>query len=371
MNRRREPLIEALQRDNLNTLVRKLLVIAVVLGSPTIVAAIVLVGPKDPVVRWGYPPLLAYLALYVWVLLKRPNRVIAFSRTTLVLFDLAWMAGTIVRLRIAADATTGFYSLFPTIFMGLVIFEVVGFLFFSPRGALVHSGALAGGVVVAGVIGWAEQRDPNAHLVELMRYAVFLVVVGLLLQVLSRAKARLTLAVTAAQHASAEALVMRDMAYRDALTGVANRRRLIEELTFQAQRVDADYPVGIVYFDLDLFKQINDVHGHAVGDEVLRAVAAVAGRLVRQVDLVARLGGEEFVIVAPGTGVGRAEQLAERLRRTLPEEVEQAAGAPVTASFGVVALHRGESADAVLTRVDALMYEAKTTGRDRVVASVA
>ena len=369
--RRDADLLESLHRDNINTLVRRVLAIAVAVGSPTIASAIVVAGPSDPVVRWGYPPMLAYLAVYAWVLLRRPRQVIAFSRITLLVFDAAWFAGMIVRLRIADDSTSGWSSLFPTIFMGLVIFEVVGFLFFSPRGALLHSGVLALAVVAGGVIGWATQLHPSTHLIDLLRYAVFLIVIALLLYVLSRAKARLALAVAAAQQASDEALVMRDMAYRDALTGVANRRRLVEELTFQAGRVADDYPVAIVYFDLDLFKQINDVHGHAVGDEVLRAVAAVAGRLVRQVDLVARLGGEEFVIVAPGTGIGRAEQLAERLRRVLPEEVERAAGAPVTASFGVVALHHGETADAALTRVDSLMYEAKTSGRDRVVASVA
>ena len=368
-DRRRPERLEPVYRDNLHALVRKAVVVAIAVGSPTIAAAIVVAGPKDPVVQWGYPPLLVYLAVYAWVLLRRPQHVVTFSRVTLVLLDVAWFVGMVVRARAGEDVSAGWHALFPTILMGLVVFEVVGFLFFSPRGALVHAGGVAAGALAAGLIGMVPRADGMRHLVDLGRYCVFLVVIALLLHVLSRAKARLAVAVSAAEHAEGEALVMRDMAYRDALTGLANRRRLVEELTFQSARVEPDFPVAIVYFDLDLFKQVNDVHGHAVGDDVLRAVAGVAGALVRQVDLVARLGGEEFVIVAPGTGVDRARQLAERLRVLLPEEVRQAAGVPVTASFGVVALRKGEAADAALDRVDVLMYEAKQTGRDRVVAA--
>ena len=156
------------------------------------------------------------------------------------------------------------------------------------------------------------------------------------------------------------------MAYLDELTGIANRRRLMEELGHQSGLVTADHPVSVVYFDLDRFKQLNDTRGHELGDRVLRQVAEVADRLVRDGDLLARLGGEEFVVVTPDTDHHRATQLAERLREALPVELSVTVGAAVTASFGVTELRAGEDPASVLRRVDTLMYRAKADGRDRV-----
>nr|WP_237728301.1 GGDEF domain-containing protein [Cellulomonas sp. APG4] len=161
---------------------------------------------------------------------------------------------------------------------------------------------------------------------------------------------------------------MRDIAYLDALTGLANRRRLLEELAERSQQVSPQNPVALVYFDLDHFKEVNDTYGHGVGDQVLCLVARAASRVVRQHDLVARVGGEEFVVVAPGTDRDRAVQLAERLRAVLPQEVGEALGLQITGSFGVVLLEPAEPPLAALDRVDALMYDAKTSGRDRVIS---
>src|SRR5690606_27053422 len=185
--------------------------------------------------------------------------------------------------------------------------------------------------------------------------------------VLSRTKERLADAVARASRADAAAVRLRDMAYLDELTGIANRRRLLEELGHQATLVGPDHPVSVVFFDLDHFKTVNDTHGHATGDRVLQLVARTAEGVVREGDVLARLGGEEFVIVAPGTVHQRAAQLAERLRELLREVVQVDLGVAVTASFGVTELRAGEAPAAVLARVDALMYGAKREGRDRVV----
>ncbi|MCU1431113.1 MAG: hypothetical protein JWP95_218 [Actinotalea sp.] len=354
--------------DTLSWLVRRVVLLALAVGCPTILVLSVVLGPDDELIRYGYPPLLACLLVYAWVLVRRPDRTVAFSRATLALLDVAWLVGMVVRLRTADPVDAGWHDLFPTTFMGLIIFLVIGYLFFSPRSAVLHAGALTAGALVAGLVGLLARPGGSVHVIDLVRFCITVLVLTLLLHVLSRAKARLPGAVAAALVAADEAHLMRDMAYLDALTGIANRRRLIEELTFQSDRVADEHPVAIVYFDLDRFKVVNDTHGHGMGDEVLVRTAAVATSLVRQTDVVARLGGEEFVIVAPGTDHEAATLLAERLRETLPVELGADPGVPVTASFGVATLLPGEAAADALDRVDLLMYRAKSAGRDRVVS---
>jgi diguanylate cyclase (GGDEF)-like protein len=127
----------------------------------------------------------------------------------------------------------------------------------------------------------------------------------------------------------------------------------------------------VVYLDIDHFKTINDEQGHLVGDQVLAAVAVAIQRQVRAGHLVARLGGEEFVVVAPGMTLAVAREMAEGLRRAFPVAVARETGIRVTASFGVAVLHHDEAPTAVLERVDALMYQAKRAGRDTVVVAAA
>jgi diguanylate cyclase (GGDEF)-like protein len=161
---------------------------------------------------------------------------------------------------------------------------------------------------------------------------------------------------------------------RDPLTGLANRKQLEErmkaELSF-ARRHGSE--VSVVLADVDRFKSVNDTHGHLTGDAVLKHVAQVIGAAVRVEDLVARFGGEEFVVVARGTPILGGQQLGERLRTALerfPILVEGVA-LNITASFGVASIACvGEpSVAALLARADARMYRAKELGRNRVVAS--
>ncbi len=362
---RREHDADVSYRDTFNELVRRVLVIALAVGCPTILVMIVLLGPSEPVVRWGYPPLLVVLLVYAFVLARRPARVVGFSRITLAALEAVWVAGMAARVATADDVDVAWLNLFPTFFMAVVLFVVLGFLFFGPRGALWNAGAVTASVLGAGLAALLAVDGGTRHVAALVRFCVALAIIALFLHVLARAQGRLAVAVVAAQRAAEEALHMRDMAYLDPLTGIANRRRLVEELSFQAAGAGPDAPVAVVYFDLDRFKAINDEHGHAVGDEVLCAVAAVAAAQVRRDDVVGRLGGEEFVVVAPGTTYEQGLALAERLRVALPD-VGAARGIEVTASFGVTMLRPGETPSSVLDRVDALMYEAKAGGRDRV-----
>ncbi len=277
-----------------------------------------------------------------------------------------WLALIVGRAGEAADAASAWGSLTPTPMLDVIVCLVVGFLFQRTRTALIHGGTYAVAVTATLAASMARLPGGEAYVGPTLRYSVYLVVVLMLLLVLSVAKERVAAALADAARADATASRMRDMAYLDELTGIANRRRLMEELGHQSGLVTADHPVSVVYFDLDRFKQLNDTRGHELGDRVLRQVAEVADRLVRDGDLLARLGGEEFVVVTPDTDHRRATQLAERLREALPVELSVTVGAAVTASFGVTELRAGEDPASVLRRVDTLMYRAKADGRDRV-----
>jgi len=161
---------------------------------------------------------------------------------------------------------------------------------------------------------------------------------------------------------------------RDPLTGLPNRRQLDESLCAElsyARRHGTE--VSVIMADLDRFKQINDTHGHIVGDAVLRHVAHVMTSIVRVEDLVARFGGEEFVVIARGTPLIGGAQLAERLRVALDGRIACAGGVAlrVTSSFGVasIACVADASPTALLVCADERLYRAKAAGRNRVVAS--
>ncbi|HEY3910868.1 MAG TPA: PleD family two-component system response regulator [Stellaceae bacterium] len=163
------------------------------------------------------------------------------------------------------------------------------------------------------------------------------------------------------------------LALIDELTGLYNRRYLCAHLDELIDRVNQDGAgAALLLFDIDHFKQVNDTRGHAAGDAVLRELAARAQSAVRSVDLVARLGGEEFAVVMPETGPAIAAAVAERLRVAVASEpfIDRAAGAEmrITISIGAtVAVAGREDRDRLLKRADEALYEAKMGGRDRVV----
>ena len=164
---------------------------------------------------------------------------------------------------------------------------------------------------------------------------------------------------------------LRELAETDALTGLANRRAALLRLDAELQRRKREGgQIGLVFVDIDHFKQINDQHGHASGDRVLTAVAGLLRQLVRASDTVARLGGEEFLLVLPGADAEISARLAERVRARIEALVTTGSdGQPLrcTASLGVVDGAAGDSADALLNAADRAMYAAKRAGRNRVV----
>jgi two-component system cell cycle response regulator len=162
---------------------------------------------------------------------------------------------------------------------------------------------------------------------------------------------------------------------RDALTRAFNRRYLIDRLASEMAYVKRHGShLGLVMFDLDFFKRVNDTRGHLAGDEVLREVSALVQRLIRAEDVFARYGGEEFVVLARGIEHTNVEKFAERLRSAIERLEIQGKPDPlhVTVSVGVASVHQlaadTRSSEALLRLADERLYEAKEGGRNRVVA---
>ena len=132
-----------------------------------------------------------------------------------------------------------------------------------------------------------------------------------------------------------------------------------------------DTPLSLIMCDIDHFKRVNDMFGHHVGDEIIRALAGVIEASVRETDTVARYGGEEFAIILPGTKQQGAKETAERIRLKFGakqfsiRDTKQKIG-QVTASFGVAEYRPGDDVQTFVQKADAMLYEAKARGRDRV-----
>jgi diguanylate cyclase (GGDEF)-like protein len=164
---------------------------------------------------------------------------------------------------------------------------------------------------------------------------------------------------------------MRHFAEHDGLTGLWNHRIIIDRLRGEVERSKRDgTPLAIILVDLDYFKRVNDAMGHIAGDMTLREAGAILQRSVRSYDWVGRYGGEEFLLVLPGSDLESARSRAEHLRETL-QAAQLGEGDKtfsVTASFGVAAGFP-TNFDEMIQVADAALYRAKNNGRNCVVAS--
>ena len=163
---------------------------------------------------------------------------------------------------------------------------------------------------------------------------------------------------------------LRETALRDPLTGLFNRRYLDSTLSREWARCQRDgVPMSLLVIDVDHFKSVNDRHGHAVGDGVLRALAASLLAVLRSSDVACRFGGEEFVILMPGADERVAMGRAETLRQTVESRPVRIADATVaiTVSIGVASASPGDARpEDLFPQADAAVYAAKRTGRNRV-----
>jgi diguanylate cyclase (GGDEF)-like protein/PAS domain S-box-containing protein len=164
---------------------------------------------------------------------------------------------------------------------------------------------------------------------------------------------------------------LRQQATTDELTRVANRRHFLEAAQSEIRRAQRlMYPLALAVIDLDHFKQINDTYGHAGGDQALVAFAKICQPLIREIDLFARIGGDEFALLLPGATGAQAGNVVERVRAALAAGPLKRDGqrVAITLSVGIACLLDGpESLEALLARADGALYQAKEAGRNRVV----
>jgi diguanylate cyclase (GGDEF)-like protein len=154
----------------------------------------------------------------------------------------------------------------------------------------------------------------------------------------------------------------------DRLTGVINRGAIISHLEQEIERAQREGGLlGLGMLDIDHFKKVNDVHGHAAGDEVLREVVRRSVSVLRRYDVFGRVGGEEFLVVVPGADARELEEVLQRIRQAIAKTPIAVAGREiaVTVSLGG-ATRAGDSADELIARADDALYAAKVAGRDRV-----
>ena len=187
-------------------------------------------------------------------------------------------------------------------------------------------------------------------------------------------QARLQQASTHISHLRENLDEAREAGVRDALTNVGNRRAFDNAMEREHEEVNEHGgKLSVIMTDIDSFKSINDNYGHAVGDEVIKILARVLSELSRDGDVVARIGGEEFAVILPGSGLNGAASLAERVRAAFAEKkltIRSSTTSVVnmTASFGVAELRSGETVASFMDRADKSLYAAKKAGRNKVVA---
>ncbi|SHO47885.1 GGDEF domain-containing protein [Desulfopila aestuarii] len=159
------------------------------------------------------------------------------------------------------------------------------------------------------------------------------------------------------------------MSILDPLTGLSNRRYFTDEFEDELARIERkNTPLALIFLDLDHFKNVNDTHGHRIGDEILRLTASHLRTNCRPYDIPARWGGEEFIILLPDTTEKTAATFAERIRQDFTRKISPTMPITVTVSIGVTAFKPGDTLEYFVDRADKALYHAKRTGRNKVVS---
>ena len=160
--------------------------------------------------------------------------------------------------------------------------------------------------------------------------------------------------------------LLETQATTDVLTGIYNRIKINKSFIIEVARSERyQSPLSLIIFDIDHFKKVNDTYGHPAGDDVLKRLTKLVKTNIRETDIFARWGGEEFVILAPGLSLIETVKLADKIRRKI-EEFDFEKPQKITSSFGVAALKNGDSSTLLFNRADEALYRAKESGRNQV-----
>jgi two-component system cell cycle response regulator len=280
---------------------------------------------------------------------------LAASLTLSVVYDRVPLPGFHIAVATGSSAATiALYAWGPASAYGPLAYVWVmlfAFYFFTLPAALVHLGLAVTGYALALVV----DSPPGSHLDGWLATTGTLLAGGLFVVAV---RDRLTALIAG----------FADAAHRDSLTELLNRRGFQEVFDLELERARrSEAPLSLIVGDLDRFKRVNDEHGHPAGDDALRRVARTIRSCKRGFDVAARIGGEEFALLAANSDAHGAYMLAERIRA----EIEQAGGG-LTVSFGIATfpLHGGSS-EALLRAADQALYAAKRLGRNRTVISSA
>ncbi|MCC5858539.1 MAG: GGDEF domain-containing protein [Ectothiorhodospiraceae bacterium] len=320
-------------------------------------------APDDPFLQYAYPlfaVLMAGLLPMLWwriIPLRQFELLAAGLAATVVLSRLGW------HFLIASPLDQQLLTLVGGHYWSVAVLVVGVFVILDRKRGLMAAGLvilisalLATGAVIPAAMAGADMAQPALFLV---RVHIFLVMLLALTATVATLRYQLTRALIRAE-------VLDQLANTDMLSGLPNRRVANAMLTREAAEARrGKHPLSVIITDIDRFKRINDTHGHAAGDAVIAGVGEVLQQELRPGELVARWGGEEYLIVAPQTPLESAGRLAEACRRAVG--AQPVAGIPVTATFGVAQLEGEETIEKLLARADAMLYRGKADGRNRVV----
>jgi diguanylate cyclase (GGDEF)-like protein len=251
---------------------------------------------------------------------------------------------------------------------------ILAFGLFALKEETARGLALLGILMLAVVTGGLALRDPVAAppATEAAHW-LFTAVAMAAMSVLARRLGRMRQRLRERQSELSEALAqIKALATRDALTGLLNRRAMLEELQREARRAARHgHRLSLVLVDLDHFKRVNDSLGHRCGDRVLQTFASLAIEELRSTDRVGRWGGEEFLLMMPQTDPAEARAAVERIRQRLRRSRVDGAPESLVISFsaGLAWCHGEADVDAAIDRADLAMYAAKSAGRDRLISA--
>lgn len=291
----------------------------------------------------------------VFLVLIKTNVNLRFKDPSMTMAQMVVAIGAVAFILYYAGAIRG----------GLLMLLLVVLLFGVLRLTMAESlamGALSSaayaGVIVLLTLNHPEQIDPRVEWVQWTTLTVTLGVLCPLVGYMSTVRRRL----------SESLRTIKEMAQRDALTGMFNRHHMGETLDREIGRCERGSPAFVALIaDIDHFKQINDTHGHLVGDQVLKAVASGTQNILRKADYMARYGGEEFVLIIAADTLAEAGAAGERIRVNVEQlrlpELQQRG---VTISIGGTFFRQGDTQTTILGRADAALYRAKNKGRNRV-----